>query len=113
MSPSSPRSVLILHEACGARARIDEADALVQAREVSAAIARLGWEVRILPVDLDLERLVRHLRQVKPSCVFNLVESLGHRGDLIGVVPALLEGVPVPFTGSSSDAIQSSSHKIA
>jgi D-alanine-D-alanine ligase len=104
---------LILHEACGADARVDEADALVQVREVSAALGRLGWKVAILPVDLDLERVLRHLRRHNPSCVFNLVESLGRRGDLIGMVPALLEGVPVPVTGSSSAAIQASSHKIA
>ncbi|MGH8195392.1 MAG: D-alanine--D-alanine ligase family protein [Woeseiaceae bacterium] len=112
MTTSPPRSVLILHEAFGADARVDEVDALVQVREVSAALERLGWQVAVAPVDLNLERLLCQLRRYNPTCVFNLVESLGRRGDLIGVVPALLQGVSIPFTGASGDAIQLTSQKI-
>ncbi|MDZ7768752.1 MAG: hypothetical protein U5K38_06610 [Woeseiaceae bacterium] len=47
-----------------------------------------------------------------PGCVFNLVESLGGRGELIGLVPALLESAALLFTGSGSMAISLTSHKI-
>lgn len=112
MTTLPPRSVLILHEAFGADARVDEVDALVQVREVTAALERLGWKIAIASVDLNLEQLLCQLRRHNPTCVFNLVESLGRRGDLIGVVPALLQGVSIPFTGVSGDAIQLTSQKI-
>src|SRR5690606_9101096 len=47
----------------------------------------------------------------EPACVFNLVESLGGRGELIGVVPRLLAADGLPFTGSGADALQLTSHK--
>src|SRR5690606_1654341 len=52
------------------------------------------------------------LEDRKPSCVFNLVEPLHGRGELISLVPALLESASIPFTGSGSDAITLSSQKI-
>jgi D-alanine-D-alanine ligase len=107
-----PRSVLVLYESLGAGARPDELDALVQVREVSEAIGKLHWAVRRHEVDLNLEEALERLLQNKPDCIFNLVESLNGRGELIGVVPALLESIAIPFTGSGSDAINLSSQKI-
>lgn len=108
----SPRSVLVLHEALGADARTDEVDALLQVREVAEALHRLSWAVAIQPIDLNLEEALRRLRRHNPSCVFNLVESLGRRGELIGMAPALLHIAAIPFTGSGSDAVNLSSQKI-
>jgi D-alanine-D-alanine ligase len=107
-----PRSVLVLHEALGADARPDELDALVQVREVREALERLRWKTATLEIDLNLGLALERLKQSNPACVFNLVESLQGRGELIGIVPALLESAAIPFTGSGSDAINSSSQKI-
>jgi len=107
-----PRSVLVLHEALGADARPDELDALVQVRQVSEALERLHWKAITLEIDLNLELALERLQRNKPNCVFNLVESLHGRGELIGIVPALLESTCIPFTGSGSDAITLSSQKI-
>lgn len=111
MKPS-PHSVLVLHEELGANARADEADALVQVRQVCEALTQLHWQCTIQATDLDLASTLQQLGDHQPGCVFNLVESLGGRGELIGLVPALLESAGLPFTGSRSTAISLSSHKI-
>lgn len=108
---TSPHSVLVLHENLGSGARPDEADALVQLEQVSEALEQLHWKVSTQAIDLDLAVGLERLRVHDPGCVFNLVESLGGRGELIGLVPALLESAALPFTGSGSMAINVSSHK--
>lgn len=109
---TSPHTVLVLHENLGSDARADEADALVQVAQVSEALERLHWKVSAQAIDLDLALGLERLQAQEPGCVFNLVESLGGRGELIGLVPALLESTGVPFTGSGSMAINLSSHKV-
>jgi D-alanine-D-alanine ligase len=111
MKPS-PHSVLILHENLGANARVDEADALQQVAEVGEALSRLHWNVTTQSIDLDLASGLQRLRAQETGCVFNLVESLGGRGELIGLVPALLESASIPFTGAGSIAINLTSHKM-
>ncbi|HEX5764245.1 MAG TPA: hypothetical protein VFY27_01660, partial [Woeseiaceae bacterium] len=81
------RSVLVLHEALRADARPDELDVLVQVREISEAIEQLHWRANTLEVDLDLKLALERLKDRNPACVFNLVESLQGRGELIGLVP--------------------------
>ena len=107
-----PPLVLVLHESFGDSARPDEVDALVQVEQVSEALSRLNREVSALAIDLDLALGLERLGERNPGCVFNLVESLGGRGELIGLVPTLLESAGLPFTGSGSMAINLSSHKL-
>ncbi|MDH4055315.1 MAG: D-alanine--D-alanine ligase [Gammaproteobacteria bacterium] len=105
------RSALVIHEAIGAGARPDENDTLAQVQHVSAALKASGWAVSVLEVDLDLTAVQREITQLKPTLVFNLVESLGGDGRLIHFVPTLLQSCRVPFTGSGADAIYLSSQK--
>lgn len=103
--------IVVLHEALAADARADELDALVQAREVAGALERLGVRADTAAIGLDLGSGLQALRAREPACVFNLVEALGGRGELIGVVPRLLAGAGIPFTGCDADALQLTSHK--
>lgn len=105
-------SLIILHEEIATDARADELDALVQVREIAAALEQLGIPATTLAIGLDLEAGLETLRARRPSCVFNLVESLGGRGELIGVVPRLLAAESIPFTGSGGDALHQTSHKV-
>ncbi len=105
------RSVLVIHEAIGAGARLDEDDTLAQVQHVSAALKASGWAVSVLAADLDLAEVQREISRLKPTLVFNLVESLGGDGRLIHFVPTLLQSCRVPFTGSGADAIYLSSQK--
>jgi D-alanine-D-alanine ligase len=111
MKPS-PFSVLVVHEAFGVDARPDEIDALVQVEQVSEAIRKLGWQVSSLPVDLNLDAALAGIRSHEPTCVFNLVESLGGDGRMIHFLPALLGTAGIAFTGADADAIYVSSQKL-
>lgn len=106
-------AVLILHEAIAPDARADELDALVQVREVAGALQRLGIDTAVQPVGLDLDAGLEAVRRHQPDCVFNLVESLGGRGELIGLVPKLLRSAGIPYTGSDGDVLHLTSHKTA
>ncbi len=88
-----------------AAAAADEADVLVQADAVGAALAGAGHEAFAVPCDLDLAALAAALATDRPDAVFNLVESLGGQGRLIAVVPYLLEALGVPHAGCPADAI--------
>jgi D-alanine-D-alanine ligase len=101
-----------VHEAFGADARPDEIDALVQVEQVSDAMKKIGWRVSALPVDLDLDAAISSIRERDPSCVFNLVESLGGDGRMIHFLPAVLGSTKVPFTGCGANAMYLSSHKL-
>jgi D-alanine-D-alanine ligase len=103
--------VALLHNTVQPGAAADEADVLVQAEAVAAALAELGHEVVAVPCDLDLASLKDRLRDERPDAVFNLVESLGGQGRLIAVVPYLLESLGIPLGGCPADAIHLTSHK--
>jgi len=104
--------VAILHDRIDDGAREDEADALVQADAIGQTLRRQGHRVERLAVDLDLCRATRELAGVKPDLVFNLVESINGLGRLIHLAPALLDTLHVPYTGSRTDAIYMTSHKL-
>lgn len=103
--------ILLAHNAVPPGAPPDEADVLVQAAAVQAALERAGHEVAHLACGLDLGALTAAVSRVKPAAVFNLVESLGGYGRLIHVVPAALEALDVPVAGCPADAIYLTSHK--
>jgi D-alanine-D-alanine ligase len=107
-----PRIVL-LHDVAAATGRPDSSDTLLEAQAIASALATLGYETVTLPVGLDLGALQRSLRELAPHAVFNLVESLEGQGRLLHLVPALLESLGLPFTGCSSNALATTTHKVA
>ncbi|HXV37771.1 MAG TPA: D-alanine--D-alanine ligase [Myxococcota bacterium] len=102
---------LILHDRIGDESAADARDVLAQVALVERALARAGREPIVLAVDLDLAALARRVRELAPSLVFNLVESLGGSARLIPVVPALLEELGTPFSGSPAEALFTTSNK--
>jgi D-alanine-D-alanine ligase len=105
--------IALLHDAAAAAGRPDSSDTLIEAQAIAAACATLGYETTILPVGLDLGALERTLRTLAPSVVFNLIESLEGRAQLLHVVPALLESLGLPLTGCSALALAATSDKLA
>jgi D-alanine-D-alanine ligase len=103
----------VLHDAAAANGAADAADVLAEAAHISRGLESLGYDPVIVPAGLDLEALEAKLRLLGPRMVFNLVDSLAGRGDLIHVVPALLESLQVPFTGCSALAQWKTSSKLA
>jgi D-alanine-D-alanine ligase len=104
--------VVVLHDAAAANGAADAADVLAEAAHVSRGLESLGYEPVTVPVSLDLHALESTLRLLKPRMAFNLVESVAGRGDLIHVVPSLLESLQMPFTGCSALAQWRTSNKL-
>jgi D-alanine-D-alanine ligase len=104
--------VVVLHDAAAANGAADAADVLAEAAYVSQGLESLGYEPVIVPVNLDLGALESTLHALNPRLAFNLVESIAGRGDLIHVVPALLESLQLPFTGCSALAQWRTSNKL-
>jgi D-alanine-D-alanine ligase len=104
--------IAIVHNAVSAGGAPDERDVLVQAQAIGAALAELGHCAAYLPCTLDLAELKGRLQDFSPDLAFNLVESLDGSGRLIHLVPALLDTMGLPYTGSCTEAILMTSHKV-
>lgn len=107
------RRILLLHDAYASEGRADVSDVLVEAAAIARALETLGFHPSTLPVSLDLAALERTLAASAPYAVVNLVESIGGHGRMIGVAPALLESLGVPFTGCPAAAQMLASNKVA
>jgi D-alanine-D-alanine ligase len=103
--------ILILHDVDALTGRPDSSDTLVEAAAIDATLRGLGYDTTVLPVGLDLAALARTLEAGRPRLVFNLVESLEGRGQLIAAVPGLLDSLGVPYTGCPTLALGLTSHK--
>ena len=90
----------------------DESDVLDQANEVEEGFISLGFSVSKLFMDLNLEEAKKILLESKPYLVFNLVEGLDGKANLIHFAPALLESLHIPFTGCKQETMFITSNKI-
>ena len=97
----TPAEIVILHGVNESNPAPDDADTLVQAQAIGAALRNCGYRVRELAIGLDLQPLSA-LAHVPAPIVFNLVESLAGSGSLLHLPPAVLEMLRIPFTGSSA-----------
>jgi len=104
--------ITIAHNAVTDADAPDERDVLVQAAAVRAALTELGHPTALLPCTLDLAAARQRLSEWPPDLVVNLVESLDGRGRLIHLVPALLDAIGLPYTGSCAEVILVTSHKV-
>lgn len=104
-------NVLIFHNAIVPDASAADRDVLVQAEAVAGALTRLGHRWQILPCTLDLEAARQRLADCQPEVVFQLVESLGGCDQLAALIPALLDDLSIPYTGSPAAALLWTNHK--
>ncbi len=102
--------VPVLHAATTDRP--DEIDTLNAAQAVAGALRQLGHATEIIALDLDLTPL-EELPRRRPLTVFNLVDAV--RGDtrLAPMVPAVLEGLGLAYTGARTSAWLGTLSKIA
>jgi D-alanine-D-alanine ligase len=106
-------AVVILHDPVPADAPPDRQDTLVQARDVADALRRLCLAPRLLSFGPDLEAARRELCARPPALAVNLVESLAGLEHLVFAVPALLEALGIPCTGSGATALLATGGKSA
>lgn len=93
--------VLVLHDEVPPGAPPDQQDVLIQAALVRKILVADGHDVVVEPFEMSVEPLKVHA----PDLVFNLAECVGGDGRLAHLVPAMLETLGLPFTGSSAAAI--------
>jgi D-alanine-D-alanine ligase len=104
--------VAVLHNAVPEDAPLEDQDTLVQVRAVVEALARLGHEPTTVSCTLDLAALHAELLRLRPDVVFNLVESLAG-ADSLGYLPsAVLDVLGLPYTGSRTEALFLTTHKL-
>jgi D-alanine-D-alanine ligase len=106
------RRVIILHNAVGADCNPDEADVLHQVALVSAALTELGYHPEAFPLGYNLKGDVEQIKTRKPLFVFNLVESIFDKGELLYVGPAILNALRIPFTGVPAEGLFITTNKV-
>ena len=105
------KKVVILHSDVPPDASEDELDCLRQADTISSALKLLGFEPVLLPFVLDLSKTINTLKDLRPTVVFNLVETINAKGSMIHFAPAILDHLNIPYTGCGTDAIFLTSNK--
>lgn len=90
----------------------DEADVLDQVNIVGEMLNKLNVSYRTATFSLNLQRVQDDLLSLKPDFVFNLVEGVNNKGNLIFLAPALLNSLVIPFTGGSLETIFMTSSKV-
>ena len=104
--------VAIVHNAVTKHSAPDELDVLDQAEAVATALQELAHKTSLHACDLDLGILKHALINESPDIIFNLVESLESDGRLIHLAPAMFDTLGIPYTGSPSESLLLTSHKL-
>ena len=106
------RNAIILINKLSDNPTDDEKDVLHQADQVEFALNFYGYSTIRLFMGLNLEESRDIILKINPHLVFNLVEGLNGKANLIHLAPALLESMHVPFTGCKLDSMFITSNKI-
>lgn len=105
------KKVVILHNKIESN-NPDEIDVLAQKDLVSKACENLGYEVMCLTVGDELKKDLNSVSALKPDIVFNLVEAIWGKGELLYFVPAILNSFKIPYTGVSAEALFLTTNKV-
>jgi D-alanine-D-alanine ligase len=105
------RRCCIIYNEPGADALPDELDVLDQVEHIENHLKQLGISVYRKGITDSFMSEVKDLATEKPDFVYNLVESINNKGELIYFVPALLNLHAIPYSGVSFEAIFLTSNK--
>ena len=99
------RRCCIIYNEPSEGALADELDVLDQVSHIEKHLIDLGISVYRKGITDKFMSEVEELLKEKPDFVFNLVESINNKGELIYFVPALLSLHSIPYSGISFEAI--------
>jgi D-alanine-D-alanine ligase len=105
------KKVVILHNKIESNTP-DEIDVLAQKDLVSKACSNLGYEVTCITVGDELKNDLNLVLNLKPDIVFNLVEAIWGKGELVYIVPSFLNALKIPYTGVSLEALFLTTNKV-
>jgi len=99
------RRCCIIYNEPGVNALADELDVLDQVGHIEKHLIGLGISVYRKGITERFMEEIAVLAKEKPDFVFNLVESINNKGELIYFVPALLNMYSIPYSGNSVESI--------
>jgi D-alanine-D-alanine ligase and related ATP-grasp enzymes len=91
---------------------IDETDVLEQIETVRNALDDLGFFGQVRDIGTDLYGDIQTIRELSPAFVFNLVETVFGKNELLPVVPFLLSAFQIPYTGVSAESLFLTTNKV-
>jgi D-alanine-D-alanine ligase len=97
--------VIILHNKVYDYSNPDEADVLQQVDLVTEAYRQLGYHPVSMELGKDPYNDILKIKENKPLFVFNLVESVFEKGELLYIGPALLNALQIRYTGTPLEAL--------
>ncbi len=98
------KKCLILYNEPGPDALPDELDVLDQVNFIEDTLKKLDYDVSLLGITDDFFREIPQIIGKGYEFVFNLVESVGNKAEILYFIPALLNMHHLPYTGCSVEA---------
>ena len=106
------RKVIILYNAVDENCNPDEADVLHQVELVSEALTELGYLPEAFPLGHNLKTDMDQIKAAEPLFVFNLVESVFDKGELLYMGAAVLNALKIPFAGVPVEGLFITTNKV-
>lgn len=113
------KKVLIYHTALSKEPTQDDLDVLNEVDFISNILKKEGYNVKQMPFNLEFLEdgtpnytpLIKEIKEINPSFIFNLVESIGGRDSLAYYAPALFKKINIPYTGCTKDSFYKTESK--
>jgi D-alanine-D-alanine ligase len=105
------KKIVILHNAISS-GTIDELDVLAQRDLVREVCKELGYQVSVMECGQDPMDVIKSIWEMDPFAVFNIAEDVWEKGELLYIIPALLNALRIPYTGASVEAMFLTTQKI-
>ena len=93
-------SCCILYNEPGPNALPDELDIIEQVEYVEVHLHQMGLQTYRKGITNNFMNELADLKTNQPEFIFNLVESINNKGELLYFVPAILNMYSVPYTGN-------------
>lgn len=106
-----PIKAVILYDKISDLASEDEMDALLQVKEISQALSKLGFKAYPVVLLLNLDAVIKKIEKINPAFIFNLVDAVDGNGQFLYVSSTLLDHIKLPYTGSCTEALFLTSNK--
>jgi len=97
--------LVILHNRLSDHPLADERDVLDQVELVKGGLTQLGYSCLVRDIGFDLYGDIRGIKKLSPAFVFNLVETVFGKSELLHVIPSMLASWNILYTGVSDEGL--------
>ncbi|MGB8359594.1 MAG: ATP-grasp domain-containing protein [Bacteroidales bacterium] len=106
------KKCLIIYNEPSPDALPDELDVLDQVNFIERTLKELDYDISRKGITDDFFREIPQIKEGGYEFVFNLVESVGNKAEILYFIPALLNMHHIPYTGCSVEATFVTSSKV-